>query len=181
MTEADVRLEAYLHELRTRLRGLQDSDDIVAEIRSHALNAGDVIGTLDRLGSPAELASLYEPDRSSSPRLLVRGLLRWATGSIVGFFALLTLLAGYVMAISFFLAALVKPIAPHRVGLWRLAADEISLRIGLIAAPPPGSEELLGWWIVPIGLAAGLLVLWLTPRFGRWAIRHFRRTLLLPR
>ncbi len=172
-------LDDYLRELRTELRGVSDADDIVAEIRSHVHDAGpDVRTTLDRLGTPSELASLYATERSSSPALLFRSLLRFATVSIGGFFAFMGLLAGYALAISFFLAAIIKPFAPHRTGVWRLADDEISLRLGLVSAPPAGSAELLGWWIVPIGLAAGALVLWLTPRFGRWATRRFRRSLV---
>lgn len=180
MTEQ--RLDAYLRELRTRLRGLADAGEIVEEIRSHVRDAGADVGTtLERLGSPAELASLYIAERSNSPWLLVRSLSRWATLSIGGFFALIGLLMGYGLAISFFLAALIKPFAPDRTGLWRLPGDEISLRMGLGGLPPPGSEELIGWWIVPIGLVAGVLVLRLIPRFGRWATRRFRLALVVTR
>lgn len=176
-------LDEYLDELRAQLRGGPDADDIVAEIRSHVLDAGpDVRATLARLGTPAELASLYSTERSYSPSLLLRTLFRFATVSIGGFFALVGLIAGYVLAISFFLAAIVKPFAPHRTGVWRLADGEISLRLGLSGrAEPAGSEELLGWWIVPVGLLAGALVLWLTPRFGRWATRRLRRSLVASR
>ncbi|HWW62157.1 MAG TPA: hypothetical protein VN181_12375 [Thermoanaerobaculia bacterium] len=171
--------DEYLDELRARLRGVPDAEDIVAEIRGHVHDAGpDVQATLARLGTPSELAALYATERSNSPALLFRSLFRFATVSIGGFFALLGLAAGYVLAISFFLAAIIKPFAQHRTGVWRLADGEISLRLGLLSAPPAGSEELLGWWIVPIGLLAGALVLWLTPRFGRWATRRFRRSLV---
>ena len=33
---------------------------------------------------------------------------------------------------------------------------------------------------VPMGLLLGAGAFWLTPRFGRWAIRRFRRTPLVP-
>lgn len=171
--------ENYLRELRAQLRGAADADDIVAEIRSHIEESGsDVAATLARLGTPAELAALYAIDRSSSPMVLVRGLSRWARVSIGGFSALIGVIVGYVLTIAFFLAALVKPFAPHRTGVWRLPDDEISLRLGLGGSPPMDGQEVLGWWIVPIGLAAGALVLWATPRFGRWAVRRFRRGLL---
>ena len=117
---------------------------------------------------------------SRSPGLLLRSLFRWATVSVAGGFALLGLITGYVLAASFFIAALVKPLAPGRVGLWWLPGGEISLHLGFVAPPPPRGEELLGWWIVPMGLVLGAGALWLTPRFGRWAIRRFRRTPLVP-
>lgn len=121
----DQRLDAYLEELRARLRGLADAGDIVEEIRSHVHDAGaDVAATLERLGSPAELASLYATERSNSPWLLGRSLFRSASMSIGGFFALIGLITGYALAISFFLAALIKPFAPDRTGVWRLPGQE---------------------------------------------------------
>lgn len=173
-------IEVYLRELRAQLHGAADAEDILAEIRSHIEESGpDVAATLARLGTPAELATLYAVDRSSSPTILVRGLFRWAKVSIGGFFALIGVVVGYGLTISFFLAALIKPFAPHRTGVWWLAGDEISLRLGLGGSPPTYGHEVLGWWIVPIGLAAGALVLWATPRFGRWAVRRFLRRLLV--
>jgi hypothetical protein len=41
--------------------------------------------------------------------------------------------------------------------------------------PPEGFHELLGWWIVPIGIVLGAGLYLLTIRFGRWGIRHLRR------
>ena len=41
----------------------------------------------------------------------------------------------------------------------------ISLRLGFGSAPP-GGRELLGWWIVPIGLVVGCGLVMLTTRFG---------------
>jgi hypothetical protein len=51
---------------------------------------------------------------------------------------------------------------------------EISLRMGFGAAPV-GGKELLGWWLVPIGLLVGLGLFFLTARFGLWSIRRLRR------
>jgi hypothetical protein len=130
----------------------------------------DVAGVLARLGSPEHLASLYaaerllvRAERGGSPWLLATALLRWASVSA----------AGYLLAAGFFIAALVKPFAPGRVGLWR-TADALSLHLGLAGGPAPRGEELLGWWIVPIGLLLGAAAAWLTARLARWAIRRFR-------
>lgn len=200
MPDGTRKLEAYLNELNAGLRGVPEGErsEIVAELRSHVRDsAGNeldeiaVVAALERLGSPTELASLYRTQtmltragNSPSSWLLFRSLFRWATMSVAGFFIFLGLLIGYVITACFFLAALVKPFAPDRVGLWWLPGSgqdgELSLRIGFFTSPsPPQGTELLGWWIVPLGLMLGALACWLTPRFGRWAIRRFRPSPLL--
>lgn len=170
-------IDAYLRELRRQLGAARDADDIVAEIRSHIEDAGpDVAATLARLGSPSYLASLYAIDRRRSPFVTLRGLARWVAVSVMGLPALAVVIIANLLAASFLVAALVKPFAWHRTGLWRLDGGELSLRLGLLEPPPPHAVELLGWWIVPLGFALGPLVLISTPRFGRWAIRYFGAT-----
>jgi hypothetical protein len=197
MTDANAgmrRLDAYLGELRGRLRRLPDAEvaEIVDELRSHvrdsdgvgvALTEEAVAAALERLGPPEELAALYVTDsllvraeRSWSPWLIFTSIFRWATVSVAGFFAFLGVLVGFVLSASFFIAALAKPFFPDRTGLWRVAADSVSLHLGLASGPPPAGQELLGWWIVPSGLLVGVGGVWLTTRFGRWCIRRFRRT-----
>ncbi len=193
MPDGGRALEGYLSELRARLRLLPQTEvsEILEELRGHVRDSvgssgepteSEIAAVLERLGSPAELASLYVTDRlleqaevSRSSWLLSRGLMRWAVVSVAGSVALLGVIIGYLLAASLFCAALVKPFAPGRVGLWRLAEGEFSLHLGLVAPPPAQGEELLGWWIVPLGLLLGAAAAWLTPRFGRWAIRRFRR------
>jgi hypothetical protein len=191
------RLEDYLSDLRARLRGLSKSevDDILAELRSHVRDSAvpgdepteaEVTAVLARLGSPSALAAAYladrllqEAERSRSPWRLLTGLSRWAALSAAGGFALCGVVAGYVVAASFFLAALVKPFRPDRAGLFRMA-DNLSLRLGLSASPGPPGEELLGWWIVPLGVLLGGMAYGLTVSFARWAIRRHRRRPLAP-
>jgi hypothetical protein len=188
------RLKAYLAELHRRLGPLPESEraDIVAELRGHVLESvgeapteDTVAAVLERLG-PAEIlaeqyvvnSTLATAERSRSPWLLVRSLARAAGVGLGGFPALLGCVAGYALALSLALAAVRKPMAPDRVGLWKLGADTYSLRLGFGEAP--AGEELLGGWIVPIGLLAGFGLVWLTTRFGRWAVRRLRRSLLRP-
>jgi hypothetical protein len=197
MSDAAARVEAFLRELRARLCRLPaaEVDEIVAELRSHVRDsagvepaASAVAVVLERLGSPAELADAFANERllaraqhSGSPWMLLTGLFRLAGASLAGAAALVGLVAGYVVAASLLVAALVKPFAPDRVGLWRLAGDEASLRLGLVpGSAPPHGEELLGWWIVPLGLLAAAGASWFTASFGRWAIRRFRRAPLAP-
>jgi hypothetical protein len=120
---------------------------------------------LERLGAPEDLAALYRADRQLEqaldpaargfrPLRLVTGVARWASVSLAGAGALLVLVAGYWVAVSF-IAAATKLFAPGRVGLFRLPGGEYSLRLGLSGAPRPAGEELLGFWIVPIPCRTG--------------------------
>jgi hypothetical protein len=97
--------------------------------------------------------------------------------SVAGWFALIGLIVGYVLSGSLLLTAVTKPFIPDRVGLWR-TEDDFSLHLGF-AQPGPGIE-MLGWWIVPIGLIGGAAGMWLTTRLARWAIRGIRRTMPVP-
>jgi uncharacterized membrane protein len=197
MTADSARLDRYLEQLQLRLRELPAGvvADIVAELRSHVRDSvgpdggtdETVAAVLERLGSPAELAAQYRTEnlvvragRSRGPWLPLKALARWATLSLAGVFPLLGLMVGYLLAGSFFLAALAKPFAADRVGLWRLAGGELSLHLGFRNSGPPVGEELLGWWIVPLGLLAGGTAYYLTLTFARWCIARFRRDLVAP-
>jgi hypothetical protein len=200
--DARQKIAAYLSRLRARLRGINEQDvrEIVEELRSHILDkasvsgeevtAGAVSATLAALGSPEELASEYMTDNllaraevSRSPVRILESLFRWASLSIAGFFAFLATIVGYLLGVSFMLCALLKPVHPQTAGLWILpeGSDDllISLRLGFGSAPP-GGREVLGWWIVPIGLVVGCGLVMLTTRFGLWCVRQYRRSRGLP-
>jgi hypothetical protein len=193
MNDEARRLEAYLAELGRRLASLPEAErtEIAAELRSHVLDSvgespdeSTLAAVLERLGSAEELAAQYltqrslaGAERSRAPWTLVRGLARTAGASVTGFSALIGCILGYGLSLSFALAALHKPMAPDRVGLWRLGPDSFSLTLGF--ATRPAGEELLGWWIVPIGLVVGASGVWLTTWLGRWCVRRLRRTPLL--
>ena len=190
MRPDDAELERYLDALRRELGGLPPEliSDLVGELRCHVR---DILGAhgessrdslrevLDRLGPPAELAAQYRattgavaPPRSSfAAPAVARG--GWSALSAAG---VLPLLALWLLGACFFVAALHKPFAVERVGLWRLAGDELSLHLGFEAAPADG-EELLSWWIVPLGLLAGVGSGWLGVRAGRSSLRRWRATL----
>jgi hypothetical protein len=195
MTDDGTRkLEAYLNELNSGLRGMAEAErsEIIAELRSHVLDsAGEdtresaVEAVIQRLGTPAELAAQYRTERlltraerSSKPWTLISTFFHWATLSFVGFFALMGLLLGYLLTACFLCAAVMKPFSPERVGLWILPGNEIALHLGFVAPPPPHPEghEILGWWIIPLGLALACLAYWSTPRFARWMIRRHKNT-----
>ncbi len=200
--DAQQRIEAYLGRLRRRLRGMNDEDarEIVEELRSHItdkaaasgqVTAAGVDAALAGLGSPEELASQYMTDdllaraeSSRSPLRILESLFRWASLSVAGFLVLLGSIAGYFLGVVFFLCAALKPFHPHSAGLWILpdsAGDaSISLRLGFGSAPA-GGREVLGWWIVPLGLVVGCGLVMLTTRFALWCARQYRKSRVLPR
>jgi len=201
--EAQVKIEGYLSEVRTRLRGLGEEQvsEIIAELRSHIaeraapageLTADGVSVALRALGTSEELARAYAADEvlaraeiSRSPLRLLDSLFAWATMSVAGFLVLIGAMTGYFAGLVFLLVAWLKPFHPATAGLWALrdgAGDlELSVRMGFGAAPSNG-HELLGWWIVPLGIVVGCGLVILTTRFSIGCVRRYRqsRTRLRP-
>lgn len=196
----DARVEDYLARLRKGLAGLsgEAASDIVEELRSHILEKAALTGAatpaaienvLAALGAPEDLAAQYMADdllgraaSRRSPLLLLRGLVRWASLSAGGVFVLLGCVVGYFLGAAFMLCALLKPLHPHTAGLWRLAdpPDTYSLRLGF-GPVPAGATELLGWWMVPLGLLVGGGLCFLTTQFALWCARQYRRSHALRR
>jgi hypothetical protein len=195
--DAQQRMETYLAELRVRLRGVSDTEvrEIVEELRSHILDkarvggevtVGAVDAALTALGNPEELASEYMTDNllaraevSRSPLQILKSLFRWASLSVAGFFVFLGSVVGYFLGMSLILCALLKPLHPRTAGLWTYpiggGESAISLRLGFDGVPA-GGRDLLGWWIVPIGLVAGCALVMLTTQFALWCVRQYRRS-----
>lgn len=195
--EAQQRIERYLRDVRQRLRGLREEQlaDITGELRSHILESashgGEVTieganAALEALGSAEELAHEYAKDEvlaraeiSRTPWRLLDSLFGWATMSLAGFVVLMVTISGYFLGIVFLLVAALKPFHPATAGLWALrdrAGDfELSIRMGFGVAPSSG-HELLGWWIIPLGMVAGCGLVVGTTRFALWCVRIYRRS-----
>lgn len=199
--DSQERVDSYLEKLRRSLTRVnrEDAADIIQELRSHILEkaaAGgmtpaSVEATLALLGRPEELAAEYLADdllaraaKNRSPVLLVRGLLRWAAVSLEGVWVLLGCVVGYFLGASLILCGILKPIHARTAGLWILpgGADDYSysLRLGFENAPA-GGRELLGWWMVPLGLLIGGGLCWLTTQCALWCVRQYRKSHALHR
>jgi hypothetical protein len=200
---ARAKIKKYLQDLAAALSSLpkEQSNDIVEELRSHiveksaagvdmngdmngAMTPASVDAVLAGLGAPESLARLYVADdlqiralKSRSPVLIIRTLFRWASLSFAGFSALVASIIGYSLSLSLIICGLLRPIHPRTAGLFRIpdGADySVSLRLGF-AGLPPGSHDLLGSWIIPIGVMAGLGLFLVTSLFALWSIRRLRR------
>lgn len=197
----DQRVETYLIKLRGRLRGMNDDDvrEIVQELRAHIedkvtasqeARAATVDRAIAALGSPEELASQYLTDAmlsraeiSRSPVRILESLFRWASLSMAGFFVMLGSVVGYFLGIVFVLLALLKPFHPETAGLWvpRISNGDLSISIRLgFGNAPADKQEVLGWWIVPIGLLVGCGLVMLTTRCALWCARRYGRSRELP-
>ncbi len=198
---AQQRIETYLAKLRGRLRGFNDAEvrEVVDELRSHitdklalsgSMTAAAVDSVLAALGTPEELASQYLTDNllaraevSRSPVQILKSLFRWASLSLAGFLVLLGSLAGYFLGIVFMLCALLKPFHPRTAGLWVIpdGVDDFTISVRLGFGSAPLGREVLGWWIVPLGLIVGCGLVMLTTRFAVWCTRRYRRPSVLQR
>jgi hypothetical protein len=189
-----AHLDCYLDQVRRHLKPLPKSeiDEIVAELRSHVLDrvAGRptpdaVEAAITALGGPREVARVNLTERVAaevaedrSPLTVLRGIGRLAGLSLYGAFAGLVSFAGYGIAAAFLITAAVKPFARSNAGLWRTpeGGGAYSLALGVTShVRSHQGQELLGWWIIPIGVAAGLILGWLTWRFGLFSLKLMGR------
>jgi hypothetical protein len=184
-------IDIYLLRVKEKLRGVPGAQvsEILAELRSHIL---DSVGTpnlaaspntvediIERLGPPEALAEMWtenlmtQAETSRSPWLVMRTLFRLAIKSPRAFGACLVSVIGYLAAIAFFVCAVAKPFYPERDGLWWDARSHTLVGVGFIWPGPP-DRELLGWWIIPLGLLIFVLLFFSTTRFARWNIGRIK-------
>lgn len=190
--EDQKAIEAYLAALRKQLRELLDEDvkDIVEEIRAHILDktstdpsTDSVSSTLAALGTPEELAERYRTEEllkraqlSRSPAFILRSMLRWTTLSFIGLIVFLVSIVGYCAGGFLFLIATLKLVWPRGTGLWKTVNPDGSWGLGLGFSNQPGTgQDLLGWWLLPIGFILGTGLVFLTFRFGLWSLRKYWR------
>jgi hypothetical protein len=187
-----AHLDTYLSQVQRYLGGLPDAEarEVIAELRAHVLDKVEGAPTPQRveaaiaeLGTPKEVARLNVTERvvahldiHRSPRSVLGGVTRLAGLSAYGFFVFLVSFTSYGVALSLLVMAAVKPFWPAHAGLWWTPDPKFghSLSFGVVF-PSPGGRELLGFWIIPIGVVGGLLIGYLTWRFGLISARQMRR------
>jgi len=192
------RVNGYLFVLERSLKTFLPRDvvlDAVREIESHfreriaasdgSPNERDALERiLLELGPPLHVAKAYSAERIVDEAIatervvpMLRAVWHLAVTTTVGFAAALGIFVGYLFGLAFLGLAILKPIFPNNVGAWVRTGHE-SLRTEFpwrLAAQfpiPPNEHVVGGYWVIPICLFLGLLVLVVnhrgTVRFLRW-------------
>jgi hypothetical protein len=196
MTTNDIKIDAYLRRVRAGLSGLPNTEvtDILNELRAHIVERaesgegssdGVVEAVLRSMGTPEQISALYVSENLTSlaesnrtPWTILRSVFHWATLSVVGFAVFMVCLIGYSIGVCFLLAAFMKPFHPQGVGLWYSSPEsgQFSLHLGGFTPPTGTEQELLGWWLVPIGCSLGGGTTLLTTQFALWSLRRLRKS-----
>jgi uncharacterized membrane protein len=179
----EKRVRGYLFVLGRSLRSFLPESlavDALREIEGHIRERAaevepepDERESLERvlaeLGSPLRVAQAYSGEMAIEEAVATgrvgptaRALWHVATSTLLGFFPALGLLLGYLLGVACFVVALVKPILPNNTGL--LLVDGAPRAFGVVGPLPEGGEVVGGYWIIPILLALGLLILAATQR-----------------
>jgi hypothetical protein len=184
----DPAIDRYLDRVRASLKGVPPAqvEEILLELRGHVTERseadGDSAAALRSLGDPEDLARQYRADAVAaraectwSPIAILHSLTLLRRGSAAGWAVLALTALGYAWAFALAGAAIEKLLSPRDVGLWSAPGGGSWPRLMVDGPGPPGARELLGWWIVPLALAGGALLLYTSRRFGLWWIRRARR------
>jgi uncharacterized membrane protein len=170
-----MQIESYLTVLRSHLAPLTiaEREEIVLEIGAHIRDSAEQSGTavpaiFAHLGTAEQLAAQYtegllirQASRSFSPLVLLRATLRFTTRGISRVVVFFLGLFGYAIGAAMVLCALIKPFQPANTGVW--FTETHTLESGVLYPPPgPSSHELFGWWLIPVMLTLGSLMLLIT-------------------
>lgn len=179
------RVNGYLFVLERSLKTFLPIEvvrDAVREIESHLrerLAASDgspnereaLERILLELGPPLHVARAYSAERIVDEAIatervvpMLRAVWHLAVTTVIGFGAALGILIGYLFGLAFLCLAILKPVFPNNVGVWvrtghESIRTEFPWRLGAQFPIPPNEHVVAGYWVIPICLFLGLLVL----------------------
>ena len=192
----ESRVNGYLFVLERSLGTFlprEAARDAVREIESHVREriAGaepslDERAALEKilaeLGPPLRVAQAYSAERTIDEAVttgrfvpMLRAIWHVAATTVLGFFAAIGLLIGYVVSFAFFAIAVLKPIFPNNVGIQFVHGIPIGLGAHFPASPDLDVRG--GYWVIPIALVCGLGIFVGTHRAARRFLGRFRRPL----
>lgn len=161
----------YLRQVQQSLRTLppEDRSEIVEEIRGHLLDqvahggSQAVQDSLAAFGTAESFASAFLEDANIRSAIASRSaggmllhILNLAGRGAAYFVTSLIVLFLFALAISLGFISILKPVFPDWIGFWTFA-DFNTFAIGFLGeASRAGGVEHLGYWIIPLGLTAGL-------------------------
>jgi uncharacterized membrane protein len=190
----ESRIRGYLFVLERSLNlGLPRdvASDAAREIESHlrervaAVTASsDERAALEQilaeLGPPLRVAQAYSAEHILDEavvtgRLLpmARAVAHLAVTSVLGFFAALGLLVGYLTGVTLIILGALKPIFPDNIGFWTVNGPG-SLPTSLGMKFPATDAPAGGNWVILIGLVLGFGILVLTHRGAKKFLVRWR-------
>jgi uncharacterized membrane protein len=147
---------------------------------------------LAELGPPLRVAQAYSHEMTLDEAVttgrfvpMMRAIWHMATTSVVGFLWGSLALCGYVAGAAFLVLAVLKPIFPNNVGfIVGQRGAEAGGGVQIINVPPfslgaqfpipPGAHVYGGYWIIPLCIVLGVVVLIATQRGTRRMLAWFR-------
>jgi hypothetical protein len=121
-----------------------------------------LLAAIEKLGEPEEYLKaivsdklLHSGTRSFAPRVLFLGLFYRLSGSAKHALSSIFFGFAYILIFIFGILSFAKLLAPEHVGLFRW--PEGAWAFGFIR-DVAGSTEVLGYWIIPIGLLVAVLL-----------------------
>jgi hypothetical protein len=196
----ESRVNGYLFILERSLKTFLPPDivvDAVREIDSHLrerIAAADgapnervaLEKILGELGPPLRVAQAYSAERVVDEAVITgrvvamfTALWRVAARTMIGFCVALAASIGYVVGWAFLVVAMMKPIFPHNVGLWADDATGMPHQLGIQFPAPAGEHDVAGYWLIPVCVALGIVIVRSTHRWARRFLSrwHERRAL----
>ena len=161
----------YLSKYLSRL-DKSDADEVIREIESHIFVAielqeqngqqPDAQAILDGFGEPRELANHYVEHmlKGTPPPSGFRAIQRVKKGVTKSLYYSMGLF-GFGISLFLIIIGLGKLFMPDLIGVWS-AAQGSSVAITFSENAYPNSQELLGYWLIPIAIGLGVGIARLT-------------------
>jgi hypothetical protein len=198
----ESRVNGYLFVLERSLLTFlprETARDAVREIDSHLrdrLAAADAVPDeraalekiLSELGPPLRVAQAYSLERTVDEAVvtgkifaIARAVCHVAMSSVGAFFGGFGLFVGYFLGAGFIILAALKPVFPDNIGVWVnnesvvQGLDLAGFRMGGGPSAYRTEHMVGGYWVIPIWLILGLVLLFLTHRSARKFLGWWRR------
>ncbi|KAA3608757.1 MAG: hypothetical protein D8M58_18645 [Calditrichaeota bacterium] len=134
-----------------------------------------LLAAIEKLGEPHEFLKpvvsdklLQRGTKTLSPKTLLTGLAYKLTGGIGSLFMALLFGTGYLLTFIFGLMSFAKFLFPENVGLFRRPDESWSFGILKVTE---GATELLGYWIVPLGLLAAFILYFILTQLLKFTLK----------
>lgn len=167
--------DQYMKRVDRALRSLPKKirEETALEIQSHLwdsmqdstaqVEADRILDAIDRLGEPDDFIKpmvagrlLEDASHSLNPKSVVMGLMYNAVAGVKKAGLSIVLGLGYLILCIFSLMSILKVILPHQVGLF--FDPEGGAPFFGVLGDPGNHVEVLGFWIIPLGIVISFLL-----------------------